>query len=335
MSFCTNDATKIGVYVSVLLPASSLCLISSILIAYVFIKHIACKTSQEMKISKWLTNAGIAFVVISLFALLFYTIATIINIFFVTKQQALNSDKKTLFFMAGCWMVQFYLLLLISWLRLKTIFAGSALQLSSATVRFYDTILVVEGILMIVVPILGLFSPPGTKVIRLFLGILMGLLFIILMLSIAVLFVRRFIMVYKNIQSDEHFINIVNKTTILTLLSLAITLLTIIGFLLSPTNTTAVNVTLITHIRDIFLLTDMYCKLICVVFSYKYFDKYYRKVCGPLDLKCKKMWFKFVGRDDTKMMAAVVNQSQTEIQSTTSRSTKSSNDSKHTEMQIV
>eukprot|EP01084_Bolivina_argentea_P072796 132158_1 len=98
MSFCTNDATKIGVYVSVLLPASSLCLISSILIAYVFIKHIACKTSQEMKISKWLTNAGIAFVVISLFALLFYTIATIINIFFCDKAAGVKFRQKNTVF---------------------------------------------------------------------------------------------------------------------------------------------------------------------------------------------------------------------------------------------
>eukprot|EP01084_Bolivina_argentea_P201444 344329_1 len=319
---------------SVLIPPSVFCLLSSTIIIYGFIKqYMTSPNDFTTRLSKWLFYAGIAFVTTSLFSLLSWTVWPILMV------SVCNS--KLMVIIIDIWKLsyglQFYLLLLMLFIRLIAVFSGSPLQLSSKILRFYVAIYVIVPILIVLYMILIRYIEP---IFSLSLLIFVFILVIFLIISITVLFVRRLITVYKDAESGEEWMNIVNKTTLLTLVSLSFTILAPIAVVFSALNESDI----IQCVQNFILMIDMYSNLVCVVFSYSYFNKYYAKICGPLDMKCKRMWFKFVGKD-MKFMVDIVNQSKTqiqsdknqskiEIQSNISNSSISSNNIKQTDTDI-
>ena len=55
---------------------------------------------------------------------------------------------------------------------------------------------------------------------------------------------------------------------------------------------------------------DIYTNFLCVVLSYRYFEKFYMKICGCLDIRCEKIVLHFEQNQikNIKMMEKSINE---------------------------
>ena len=185
--------------------------------------------------------------------------------------------------------MHYYMLLLILFIRVYFAFQGSMFALTKCTVKTYIVIYIIEPILFILGGFMYIIvdSPIGLMLIA------VAVVFILsLIISIVALYVQKLIQVYKLSKGDEHYMSIITKTTILTMMSVIVTCFGYIPFFM-------VNyLNGYTYwIMELSLLIDIYTNYICVVVGYPVFATLYNKLCGGLDLKCRNCCGKLAGID--------------------------------------
>eukprot|EP00483_Globobulimina_turgida_P009064 UN09082 len=116
-----------------------------------------------------------------------------------------------------------------------------------------------------------------------------------------ILFVRRLVAVYKTISSQDKLVDTITKLTILNVISLSITVLVpiIMIFITATAPTAFVGTTAFLIGNNV----DVYTNFWCVMLSFTHFESYYNRVCGCFHFKCRKCWFKVLGRD-ARILAA-------------------------------
>ena len=130
-------------------------------------------------------------------------------------------------------------------------------------------------------------------------------------------------MVYKNLGSDDEFIKIITKITILNLTSIFVTILCISTVILYDLSVYAE----FTH--HFAIITNYFMNFASIILSYTFYDKYYYKLFGCINKSCNGCWFRILTGEkiETKLAMSTVNStspSRSRLQSTSSRTTTQS-----------
>eukprot|EP01083_Nonionella_stella_P131964 401199_1 len=198
-----------------------------------------------------------------------------------------------LFFFA----VQSYLLLFIFYMKLRMVFKGTVLQIAKCTNICYTIMFAgmpfsfIMAIVLFFVDSIAFF---WFEILFLFFAALT-------MLSLVVIFVHKFIHVYRQ-SSDEELITLITRTTLLAMISISITIVDAMNTVLIGTVDSIVYHWICHYIA----LFDLFSNLICIVIGYQMFKKYYFILCSPMDRCCRLCCSSMVGKKQEKRSLAKV-----------------------------
>ena len=100
--------------------------------------------------------------------------------------------------------------------------------------------------------------------------------------------ISKLLKTYQYLDHDEAFIDVVTRTSILSLTSLLFTLIPpIFGYLAVSVYQNSLIVEFIGHFAAIF---DAASNALCMLLLFQYYDKVYKKLCNSIDVKCKICW---------------------------------------------
>ena len=128
--------------------------------------------------------------------------------------------------------LQLYLLLIIFFERLSTVFATTKFRLGIYTIRFYTTFWILFPFIIIIVFGMTIVVPSIGKSQIWAMGTSLSAMTLLLgtMISLVVLYLYKLVQVYKSIEfgSNQFLVNAITKTTLLTSFSIGITLMDMI-----------------------------------------------------------------------------------------------------------
>eukprot|EP01083_Nonionella_stella_P095409 267862_1 len=252
--------------------------ISTIPILISFIRHYS---KTETKPPTTLFYSSVTFIICSSLALL----AQIpVQLFQCIELETPHAEGFILLMFSIFYSVQYYMLLVSLFLRLKETFHGSIYELSECTVKTFKFLFTFNPLFMTITSVILAFN--------MIIGIaLFSILFVIafgMTTTIVWLYVYKLSKVYKNVDADEHYVDIITKLTILLVFCILGTFIAPIPvtlhFMASPMDAYAFWTV------HSMLSLDIYMNFICIVLSYSYFNPYYLKLCGCLDAKVKKKY---------------------------------------------
>lgn len=271
------QACKLGriIWISIGNVVNGILLISIIPIIYTFIRN---RVRNKIKTPRLLFYPGLLLLVVT-FLLLALNLT--IGVYFCDTNQAIYQLLLVPF--SQLYGTQFYLLMLSLFLRLQYVLNGTLQAFSRLTLSIMTIIFILLPVMSVIAGIMyhdpnGRFMVFGAFVIAL-----------ALIISILFMYIRKLLAIYKNIDSDPKLIEIITKTTILTLISISATFLTSMCITMKPIMSEFMDFQVI---ETFILYIDVYTNFLCVVLTYRYFDKYYSLLCKGMHSKCESMWFR-------------------------------------------
>ena len=199
------------------------------------------------------------------------------------------------------YVLQTYFLWLILFLRLYIVFRNSAYKLSKCTIIFFISMFTILPIATF-----SLFNPSvqsnGWRVY--IIAISVFVLSILLSLSISIIFLYKLFIIYKAVQfkSDDTFLSLITKNTILVVISISFSVINLVVTALVPDIGYTFSLAFIRHFMFLF---DIFTNFICVTLAFQCFDNYYDIFCGLLDKKCQWLCMKMMLRQDIEMKNAM------------------------------
>ena len=179
-----------------------------------------------------------------------------------------------------CYGNQIGFLLMVLFLRLKEMFDETMFAISKTTNNLFMSI---WFLMYCSIPILFILS----RMIQTLLTIISFLFGIsgILNIIISILFIKKLLDVNKNLskESSEELINVITKTSILTVISCIFTIILMISLIFQIFNEEYRN----SIIPTWFLLSDSFTNFICISLQFKFFKREFYYFCGCMDRKCK------------------------------------------------
>ena len=187
------------------------------------------------------------------------------------------------------YVLQAFLMLIAWFIRLYSAFKGTILQIHEATMFIFLSIatsVFIFGVILGFDRDLVHANLHGQNFY--YVIFVLAAIFVMLILFLCGLFIYKLVQVYKNLGSDEEFIKIITKITILNFTSLFITIISVsstIGFHIS------VYGEFINHFAILF---NYFSNFICVIFSYTYYTGSYNRYCGWMNNKCNACWYQLL-----------------------------------------
>eukprot|EP01084_Bolivina_argentea_P045187 83171_1 len=180
--------------------------------------------------------------------------------------------------------------------KFVSIFDGTPMQIAKQTVMIYHVIFAILGCFVIVYAFLAflvIFS--GSELVpvpMLFCASLYFLLWIILMISMGFLFIKKLIAVYKmDVSGDMTLVNAITKVSVLTII---VTSISVINIIIIPIANNIHRTLFTLTIADFVGLIDIYTNFINVMMNEKIFTVYYQKICCLMDRKCHYCWLSLI-----------------------------------------
>eukprot|EP01084_Bolivina_argentea_P214677 364433_1 len=290
-----KDCSGIQFFVVGITCIDSIVLLSNLFVLFQFIYRYNSTTEiYRNKPAKILYYTGLVFAV---FIIILQSLMLVITLHGCRnegdkKQYEHAMDAMFLLF----YIFQSYLLSIIVFMTLKYSFRDTAFALSKRTINKCKVIYVF-------IPILGICNVMfnNTTIGAIFAAILI-LVLLSFFISMIVLFIRKLISIYKNIDADANLIRKITKLTVLSCVSMSLTLLVpIIMFIILSTN---VRAAIGSSIFFGGVLLDTTTNLLCIVMTYGYFNDYYVKICYCMHNICQSTWGKFIG-DEARILASI------------------------------
>ena len=214
---------------------------------------------------------------------------------------------------------EFLILSILYFMKIVDVFQGTSYQITNLTKIVYYTLYILGGIFIILLSFVSILQNSTTNItyigpfktdsLHFIILTFLEIVYIVGISSMTGLFIHKLVIVYKidhrnNDNSDNALMTPITKLTILISLSLIISLFHIGGATLSILYPNEVTV----FIKQIFAVLDHYTNFVNVMLTYKMFDGYYGKICGPLHNLCTKCWMKLIdgGKGDVKIMNEIM-----------------------------
>ena len=235
---------------------------------------------QNLKTSKWLFYISTIFFITSWWNMA----VSIPPILYTCILSDTDTFLMTTLIWSGLYPFQYYLLLILLFIRLYHTFEGTMFKLSQRTLNIFKFAFIFQGCNCSIA--LSIF------IVNAYYGLLLisfsFLVIIALTAAILFLYIKRLMYVYKQVtscqDSDEELVRLATKTPILSVTSI----LNSFG---------AMSVTLLWSMFDgytlwighLVVMLDIYINYLCILMGYKHFNKYYVILCGCCDRKCRNI----------------------------------------------
>ena len=285
MTLCT-DAEETAVWISITLtaPLST----SSLYIIFKFIQHRI--QSAKKRSPACLFYLGLLFLIVSSITLFLWTFL------FIFICYPLEGDFIISLMATLCYAIfQFYLLWLVMYIRLYSVFKESVHRISKCTNTCMVVLFILLPILMYALIVIFFhFDQTGTGKSIWF----AFLIFAAVSLLFSLLFIGKLYKIqrHSNVASKESPVMIaMTKTIILALFSFSVSVfVAIISYFLYDYKTKYLSMWIL---NALLIILDIYSNFICVALSYSIFNEQYTKCCGRIDEKCRKCFWNMANSD--------------------------------------
>lgn len=274
--------TKYDIIPDVILP-SSICIALATMIYPIYLY---IRSYEEHKSS---ISTSIFFAVIIYFALLifFYVDFFLVNIYWCSSGLIIDWCFNILF---RSYHAQALMICSILFARFVDVFKETAFKISQCTIIVY----IVIAVLTVTSATCGniLFYEHGYEQIGLLLIGLSALFYVMVMVLLNCLFIYKLIKVRKRVKNqracsqDDNLVNVITKTSILSLASTVCTF----AFLSLFTFRNVWNSVYYWVMVAILLMSDIYTNYLSILMSFKQFNNWYLCLCGCCDQKCNSFW---------------------------------------------
>ena len=111
-------------------------------------------------------------------------------------------------------------------------------------------------------------------------GFINLLLYILLCLSISILYIHKLYVSFQSSTEHLELLSMIIKTSILNFMTMLVTLLSAICFIFWTESI------YLEFLAELSMAIDAFTNFLCVILSYKYYEKVYFTLCGCLHWKC-------------------------------------------------
>jgi len=294
----------------VMMVIASACIVTVIYGIYKYAQSWRNIKDDYLRPPLYIHRSGLFFFVISLFTLIN---AMLYDIFYLVCKE-LDDYQGPIYHII--YFLQIYSLWLILFLRVYYLFTNSMFKLSRAVVYAYYFCFIFVA--LAVIPVFVLFRLEAES----YLTLPYVALSICFSTALLVTFLMKLLHIFLGVGADELLINTATKNTLLAFISICCTFVVIfvlIGLYIRHQGDWAHHSVLEELMLEFAILVDIVSNFVCVLLTYKFFDKQYYRICGPLDKKFTNAFKKYLkrqilrsravaeGQDDEKTMTEIVN----------------------------
>eukprot|EP01083_Nonionella_stella_P091317 255297_1 len=217
-----------------------------------------------------------------------------------------------LFFACNMVFLQHFVLITVLFIRIYYVFRRKlGLALSTRTIRVFIIALVFSFSIFVLLLTTTIHIPGTDAWVNC--AITLCVFNLIFMVTITSLFLNKLSIVLRftlennkctdRTKSDNELIDLITKTTLLSLIAMLTTFISCI--LLLFRFSMFGNHPIVSVISDWVVSIDIYCNFACYSLSFKYFHRYYVYMCHCCDVKCRQLWFcmVFKGTDDVSFLS--------------------------------
>ena len=270
-----------------------------VIIISLFIKSHVCEIPTLNSIPK---PSAIVLLTGSIFCLV-----SVIALIAWTLELALNCKYRpttTIYMYVICLLMQLVFSVFIWYLRVLNAFKSTKWALSKITKRIFTTLCISLFIYMAASIVFALIFYKITIFNGVYLWTILSALsiifYLILTISLLILFIKRLISVYKAVDSDPTFVSLITKMTILIFLSCLVTIIMVIANIANDESNIVTK-----YFAFLSTSIDIFSNLIFVILSFNGYTKYYFIFCGILHNKCNHCWLMIVGTTENEINMAI------------------------------
>eukprot|EP01084_Bolivina_argentea_P211433 359678_1 len=341
---CQNTASSIFI----LITFSLLCIWVAITVIFLTIKFIVNYKKQKLSALSFYT--GLAFCIITSIDLFATSVGYPTLLCDPTVQNTLTITATV--FQKVTYGLHNYLFWLLLFIELHHTFKDTMYKLKSPTVKCWIILFVVFGVLYIMQWIVyamdrikngrrNVSFKLNIQTVLIALGSLAVFLsMLIFPISLSVGFMKRLSFAIdsiknKSVSTDQTFLSLITKMTILTVTSAIFTVIVLCFLILRESRFKLL-------LRGFVYLLDVYTNFVCFMLTQQLFDKYYKILCGPLHNKCQRCCGYYITNDESNTLSNYIEKNKSEIK-TNSRArvlsvaskSKSSKSSKPKEVSVT
>ena len=293
MDDCCEKCTNFLMIFSIIHSIISIILITTIIAAFY---QFMSKKQGDDTISKYTTCSMIIFLTSTILSIATWNLYSVggdcyninTSIYLVIELSA-----GTFFFM------QSYLLPVIFFDKVHNIFKNGSFRLKKYTIYSYRTAFTFQIFYILITFILR-----GLQILSSYMLYVMAIglffYFLLVTISLVILFIYKLLQVYKNLNKDEYneetefLIEPITKVTILSSISVTMTL---INAVFCITYVLYDYSAIVGKFCNYTGTLDVYTNFLCIIFCNKMFKKNYQQICSNLDKRCNNYWKMMVSED--------------------------------------
>eukprot|EP00484_Ammonia_sp_Unknown_P024524 CAMPEP_0197026674 /NCGR_PEP_ID=MMETSP1384-20130603/6711_1 /TAXON_ID=29189 /ORGANISM="Ammonia sp." /LENGTH=437 /DNA_ID=CAMNT_0042455379 /DNA_START=30 /DNA_END=1343 /DNA_ORIENTATION=- len=296
----------------VMMLIATACLLLVVYGIYKYVELWRATKEDYLRPPVYIHRSGLFFFVISLITLFN---ALLYDIFYLVCKE-LDEYEGPIYHTV--YFLQIYSLWIILFLRVYYLFTNSMFRLSRTVVYAYCACFI--AVALSVIPVFVLFRLEAES----YLTLPYVALSICFSTALLVTFLMKLLHIFLGVGADELLINTATKNTLLAFISICCTFVVIfvlIGLYIRHQGDWAHHSVLEELMLEFAILVDIVSNFVCVLLTYKFFDKQYYRLCGPLDAKFTNAFKKYLkrrivrtrsrsmnaGHDDEKTMTEIVN----------------------------
>eukprot|EP01084_Bolivina_argentea_P018088 33719_1 len=287
-------------------------------------------TREALNNNKMLYYPVFAYFVLQILVLILWSIADAAYCF--------QTDLYILFEDLGsiCFALQYIILILIFYLRLSAVFAGTSFELTRICKTIFAVLYISFVVMAITIAVLN-FTPLFYTAWQTLLMAIIFFIFLALIIMVIGLFIYKLVSALRNLDDtktqSKRMVKLITKTFLLTLASIlsAGGFITAVGLLSMFEHAEP-----IIFIAGLLALFDLFTNSLSIALGFRRFEKYYMKICKVCHIKCIGLCAKLVtGTFETEFVNFSVSRpSGVIVASATSASEKSDNE-KHAAMTSI
>ena len=270
-------------------------IVGLLFISIIYTCRIFLINKSDEKLSKTIISLHIIFLISTIYCITYYPILR----WYTKCIESLTIPWFIAAIFVVLWFMQIAALTILLYLRLVMVFTNTSYAISKCIQYTYNTIFIAIAAIFILTIIVSLITESYTIFSSVVAVLLVAYIFI--MISLTILFIRKLVAVYRstyhwdknaknNNENDKGLVEPITRLTILISLSMVFTILLVIMQVIRVLHDTEVAHFMIHAVG----VANLYMNFVNAMMTNKIFVGYYRKICAPLDVKCRKCCMRII-----------------------------------------